>query len=57
MQIACAADPALGKGHKAGGLYYVGPKNSELPSALARDPEAAEKMWAASEKLVGKFSV
>eukprot|EP00752_Nemacystus_decipiens_P016210 g14497.t1 len=56
-QIACAADPALGTGHKAGGLYYVGPKNSELPSALARDPEAAERMWAASERLVGKFSV
>ncbi|CAM9715364.1 unnamed protein product [Ectocarpus sp. 13 AM-2016] len=56
-QIACAADPALGTGSSAGGTYYVGPKISELPSELARDPEAAERMWAASEKLVGKFSV
>lgn len=56
-QIACAADPALVKGRGAGGQYYVGPKISELPSALARDPEAAERMWAASERLVGKFAV
>ncbi|CAN0487988.1 unnamed protein product, partial [Hapterophycus canaliculatus] len=45
------------KAGSAGGLYFVGPKISELPSAIARDPEAAERMWAASEKLVGKFSV
>eukprot|EP00904_Undaria_pinnatifida_P001762 jgi/Undpi1/11587/HiC_scaffold_30.g13882.m1 len=54
-QIACAADPALGLGRGAGGQYYVGPKISELPSALARDSEAAGRMWAASEGLVGKF--
>ncbi|CAN0426598.1 unnamed protein product, partial [Scytosiphon promiscuus] len=56
-QIACAADPALGKGGSAGGRYFVEPKITQLPSELARDPEAAERMWAASEKLVGKFSV
>ena len=56
-QIACAADPSLGAGRGAGGLYYVGPKISELPSALARDSEAAGRMWAASEGFVGKFDV
>lgn len=56
-QIACAADPALTKAQGVGGLYFTGPKISELPSALARDPEAAERMWVASEKLVGKFVV
>lgn len=56
-QIACAADPSLGKGRGAGGSYFVGPKISELPSELARDPDAAERMWAASELLVGQFSL
>lgn len=56
-QIACAADPALGAGRGAGGQYYVGPKISELPTALARNSEAAGRMWAASEGLVGKFDV
>lgn len=56
-QIACAADVALGAGKGAGGMYYVGPKISEKPSDIARDPEAAERMWAASERMVGQFVV
>lgn len=57
-QIACAAEPQLGKdGRSPGGQYYVGPKISELPSTLARDAGAAERMWTESERLVGKFTV
>ncbi|CAN0206463.1 unnamed protein product [Ascophyllum nodosum] len=56
-QIACAADPSLVKSRGAGGLFYIEPKVTKMPSELARDPEAAERMWAASEKMVGKFAV
>lgn len=56
-QIACAAEPSLGKGSGAGGSYYIGPKITKKTSEIASDLEAIERMWAASEKLVGKFVV